>query len=101
WWAKSTTTKFVPSIVMTIPRRMPVALIIMALRVAPGKCRVAGSVRQTRVLYVRASATCCLDPGNALDTTRCPAPCLEELAGRDRLNHSHRRGRYFKGLRGD
>src|SRR3954447_4559805 len=33
WWAKSTTTKFVPSIVITIPRRMSLALIIMALRV--------------------------------------------------------------------
>ena len=33
WWAKSTTTKLVPSIVMTIPqRRISVALIIMAVR---------------------------------------------------------------------
>ena len=37
WWAKSTTTKLVPSIVITIPRRMSVALIIMALCVAPGE----------------------------------------------------------------
>src|SRR4051812_7848724 len=39
WWAKSTTTKLVPSIVMTIPRRISVALIIMAVRLAPwGRC---------------------------------------------------------------
>ena len=40
WWAKSTTTKLVPSMVITIPRRMSVALIIMAVRGAPGKLRL-------------------------------------------------------------
>ena len=35
WWAKSTTTKLVPSRVMTIPRRMSVALIIMAVLRGP------------------------------------------------------------------
>ena len=36
WWAKSTTTKLTPSIVITIPRRMSVALIIMAYALPPG-----------------------------------------------------------------
>ena len=40
WWAKSTTTKLTPSIVITIPRRMSVALIIMAVCVAPGMLAV-------------------------------------------------------------
>jgi hypothetical protein len=34
WWAKSRTTKFTPSIVITIPRRISVALIIMAIRIS-------------------------------------------------------------------
>src|SRR4051812_20718911 len=67
WWAKSTTTKLVPSIVMTIPRRTSVALIIMALRVAPARVSLVRGPRN-----VRAIATFCLDSGNAYDTTRFP-----------------------------
>src|SRR5579864_3860870 len=56
WCAKSTTTKLVPSIVITMPRRMSVALIIMAVRVTPGKRRgYLGSLRPRRV--VRSAVT--------------------------------------------
>ena len=43
WWAKSRTTKLTPSIVITIPRRMSVALSIMAVRNSPLAVRFAGS----------------------------------------------------------
>ncbi len=46
WWAKSTTTKLIPSIVMTIPRRMSVALIIMAVRLFPWVTRPGACFRK-------------------------------------------------------
>ena len=63
WWAKSTTTKLIPSIVITIPRRMSVALIIMAVGVAPGTPseKVAASeAKGAQHLSIEARALGCL-----------------------------------------